>query len=340
MRSRRSEKPLIVRITADDPVEHDHIGRLDAVWICGDVEEPSLYSAFDPGFPEEPCRFPVVGRRHFEIDRTSGTSLQEFDLHFAESATNLENSRALNSTPFEKRNHPTRRLVDPLLAIALRSAARQTRREVGVTTARVTAVRHAWQLKHPSTLSPQGRDSPSQRFRTGPFLSRPALLRALVPEGSAQSRALAGQTQDVLTVDEPRRGKVAVKLYAPVRVLAHSVFAMHNPSRTGRHLVDRENYVTSPMALSAAGDTKGEVMKKVTLVLALCALALAIPLSALAKGPANKATGDFWYGNLSDAPAHFVFMAHDSGRPGTRGASPSMTRSGIPSPPTSSTRRS
>ena len=52
-------------------------------------------------------------------------------------------------------------------------------------------------------------------------------------------------------------------------------------------------------------------MKKVTLVLALCALALATPLSALAgKSPANKVNGDLWFTNTS-GPAHWVFNAQD-----------------------------
>ena len=54
--------------------------------------------------------------------------------------------------------------------------------------------------------------------------------------------------------------------------------------------------------------------KRVTLVLALCALALAIPLSAAAgTGPANKVTGDMWYTNGSYGWANFTFSGHDVG---------------------------
>ena len=58
-------------------------------------------------------------------------------------------------------------------------------------------------------------------------------------------------------------------------------------------------------------------MKRVTLVLALCALALAIPLSAVAgNGPNNKVTGDMWFTNPGFGLAHFTFSGHDVPAPG------------------------
>ena len=51
-------------------------------------------------------------------------------------------------------------------------------------------------------------------------------------------------------------------------------------------------------------------MKKVLLLaLPVLAAALFIPAAFAGNNSANKATGDFWYGNLSDSPAHFVFNA-------------------------------
>jgi hypothetical protein len=65
---------------------------------------------------------------------------------------------------------------------------------------------------------------------------------------------------------------------------------------------------------------KGRIMKKVLLLaLSVLAAALVIPTAFAGNGPANKATGDFWYGNLSDAPAHFVFNARDLGATGDKG---------------------
>ena len=62
-------------------------------------------------------------------------------------------------------------------------------------------------------------------------------------------------------------------------------------------------------------------MKKV-LVSALSVLtaALVIPAAFAGNASAPKATGDFWYGNLSDAPAHFVFTAQDFGDAGDKGS--------------------
>jgi hypothetical protein len=70
-----------------------------------------------------------------------------------------------------------------------------------------------------------------------------------------------------------------------------------------------------------ASQTKEQIMKKVLLLaLPVLAAALFIPAAFAGNGPANKATGDFWYGNLSDAPAHFVFNAQDFGVTGDRGS--------------------
>jgi hypothetical protein len=51
--------------------------------------------------------------------------------------------------------------------------------------------------------------------------------------------------------------------------------------------------------------------KRVSLVLAACAVALAIPLSALAGGPNNKVTGDIWFNNPGFGSAHFAFSGQD-----------------------------
>jgi hypothetical protein len=54
--------------------------------------------------------------------------------------------------------------------------------------------------------------------------------------------------------------------------------------------------------------------KRVTLVLALCALALAIPLSAVAgNAPKNKVTGDMSFNNPTFGWANFKFSGHDGG---------------------------
>jgi len=57
-------------------------------------------------------------------------------------------------------------------------------------------------------------------------------------------------------------------------------------------------------------------MKKIVLGLVVCALVLAIPLSATAgNGPYNKVTGDMWFTNGAYGWANFTFSGHDVGLP-------------------------
>jgi hypothetical protein len=44
-----AEQPLVVRVAADDAVQHDDVGRLDVCGVDGDVVEPALDAAFDAG---------------------------------------------------------------------------------------------------------------------------------------------------------------------------------------------------------------------------------------------------------------------------------------------------
>jgi hypothetical protein len=50
---RRSQQPLIVRVTADDPVQHDDVGCLDALRIDGDVVQAALRTLLEPGLTQE-----------------------------------------------------------------------------------------------------------------------------------------------------------------------------------------------------------------------------------------------------------------------------------------------
>jgi polyisoprenoid-binding protein YceI len=62
-------------------------------------------------------------------------------------------------------------------------------------------------------------------------------------------------------------------------------------------------------------------MKKVLLLaLPVLAAALFIPAAFAGNSPAPKATGDFWYDNLSGGNAHFVFNAQDLGANGAKGS--------------------
>jgi hypothetical protein len=56
------------------------------------------------------------------------------------------------------------------------------------------------------------------------------------------------------------------------------------------------------------------------MALSVLSAALVIPAAFAGNASVPKATGDFWYGNLSEAPAHFVFNAHDLGATGDKGS--------------------
>ena len=135
----RAEKTLVVGVAADDAVQHDYVCRLDADRIGGDVVKTPLDSVVGAGLAEKPGRFLLIGRRELEVDRPAGAPLQELNLYLAHSATDFEDCRARDSVFLEKRNHPPRRLVDPLLSVTLRSSTGRARSEEVVTAAGVAA---------------------------------------------------------------------------------------------------------------------------------------------------------------------------------------------------------
>ena len=68
--------------------------------------------------------------------------------------------------------------------------------------------------------------------------------------------------------------------------------------------------------------------KRVMLALAVCALALTIPLSAIAgNGPSNKVTGDMWFtnGDIGLATVHVLGPGPRCCRPSTRERRPTRT---------------
>jgi hypothetical protein len=71
-------------------------------------------------------------------------TLQELDLHFADTAADLEDGRPLDPLLLEKSQHALRRLVDAVLAITLGSSPRHARREEAVAATGITAARHTW----------------------------------------------------------------------------------------------------------------------------------------------------------------------------------------------------
>src|SRR5438874_9936815 len=125
----RGEEALVVRVAADDAIEHDDVSGLDLAGVDGDVAELALGSRFEARFPQEPVRFLVVARRELEVDGALGPALEQLDLDRPDAASDLEYRRAREPPLLEERDHLLRRLVEPALAVALGRPPGETRAE-------------------------------------------------------------------------------------------------------------------------------------------------------------------------------------------------------------------
>ena len=142
MVGRGAQEPLVVRVAAHDSIEDDHIGGLHASWIHCDVVKQPLCAYFDARLAHEPHCLVVVAGRELEVRRARRATLQELDLHVADSAADFQDGRPLDAVLLEEREHSLRGLVDALLPIALGRSARHARGEELVTAPRVAATRH------------------------------------------------------------------------------------------------------------------------------------------------------------------------------------------------------
>jgi hypothetical protein len=143
----RSQEPLVVRVAADHPVEHDHVERLDTLRIDGDVLQAPLRALLEPCLSQEPLRLPLVGWGELEVHCPDGAALQQLDLDLADAAADLEYGRTLDPALLEKLDDPPRRLVKTPLSVALRNAASKAGREEPVAAARIAATRHSESLR-------------------------------------------------------------------------------------------------------------------------------------------------------------------------------------------------
>src|SRR6266550_1021675 len=139
----RAQQALVIRIAADDPVQHDDVGWLDAVGLCRDVVEAPLCTVLECRLAQEPLRLLVIRRRELQVQAAGGTALQQLDLDLTDAAADLEDGCTLDPTQLEKLDHPPRRSIKSSLSIARRHAASKPRREELVTTTRITASRHS-----------------------------------------------------------------------------------------------------------------------------------------------------------------------------------------------------
>src|SRR6266487_2816411 len=139
----RSQEALVVRVTADDSVQHDDVGCLDGFGLDGDVVEASLCTVLERHFAQEPLRLLLVRRRELQVHGARGATLQQLDLDLTDAAADLEHGCTLDATQLEKLDHPPRCSIKPSFSIARRYTASKPRREEPVTTAWIAAPGHS-----------------------------------------------------------------------------------------------------------------------------------------------------------------------------------------------------
>ena len=111
MVGRCAEEPFVVGVTANDSVEHNHVGRSDPFGIHGDVVDAPLCSFVGSCFLKKLRSLVLVRSRELEVERAGSAQLQEFDMDIADSATDLEDGRLLDACLLEKADHPQGCLV-------------------------------------------------------------------------------------------------------------------------------------------------------------------------------------------------------------------------------------
>ena len=143
MLSRRGEQPLVVRIAADHPVQHDHIGPLDTVRVRCDVMPAPYDAVLEPGVAEQPLRLAVIGIDQLEAHHLCGTAAKQLDLDLADTATDLEHSGALDVALVQEFHYPPGRLIQTVPAVPLRDATRIAGAKELITATRVTTIIHS-----------------------------------------------------------------------------------------------------------------------------------------------------------------------------------------------------
>lgn len=106
MAASSGKQPFVIRVTAHDPVQHHHVGRLDVVGSSSDVEKPAGHSSSHPLVLEqkESLRFVVGG--DLQVRGRGRSSAQELDLNLAYSPADLLGRGALDPAFGEEPDQP------------------------------------------------------------------------------------------------------------------------------------------------------------------------------------------------------------------------------------------
>ena len=139
----RSQQAHVVRVTADDSVQHDDVGCLYAVGLHRDVVEATLRTVLERQLAQQSRRFFLIRRGKLEVRGASRATFQELDLDLTDAAADLEHGRALDPVLLEELDHTSRRSIKSSLSVARRHATRKPRREERVATARIAAPGHS-----------------------------------------------------------------------------------------------------------------------------------------------------------------------------------------------------
>ncbi len=70
-------------------MQYDHVGRLDAGRVDGDVVQSPHGSSLQPGGAQQLIGLRVVGRGELEVHRPAGAALEQLDLDLAGAAAHL-----------------------------------------------------------------------------------------------------------------------------------------------------------------------------------------------------------------------------------------------------------
>src|SRR5262245_8077816 len=192
VRGRGRQQPLVVGVAADDAVEHDHVGRVEAIAVDRDVVEPPLRSVLESGLAEELSGFLVVGRRELEVDGSGRAALEQLDLDLPDAAADLEHARTLDPALLEELDHAPGGLAEAMLPVTPRDAAGEAGAEKPVAAARVAAA------GHPRSLSAVFSTSCLRKLAAE--VCRPGSIYALVMEAGFPDleKEFEQYTQDAL----------------------------------------------------------------------------------------------------------------------------------------------
>src|SRR6478609_2106634 len=82
----RSEQTLVVRVTADDSVQHDDVGCLYAVGLHRDVVEAALRTVLERQLAKQSLRFFLIRRGELEVRGVSRATFQKLELDLTDAA--------------------------------------------------------------------------------------------------------------------------------------------------------------------------------------------------------------------------------------------------------------